>query len=102
MSTLAHASSVSPVPLIPPAGPPIAGPVGPTLVLPSPTEIQGEIEHVLNKQLSPDLIRWVDGYAQVGKRNLYLWKWVRQGIEVTALSSVQPDLYDFACDTKVM
>jgi hypothetical protein len=102
MSTLGHASSVSPVPLIPPAGPPIVGPTGPTLLLPKPEEIQAEIEHVLNKQLSSDLIRWVDGYAQVGKRNLYLWKWVRQGIEVTALSCVKPELFDFACDTKVM
>src|SRR5438876_6849116 len=55
----------------------------PALALPRPEEIQAEIEHVLNKQLNPDLIRWVDGYAQVGKRNLYLWKWVRQGVEVT-------------------
>src|SRR6476660_494246 len=70
--------------------------------LPAPDEIKAEIEHVLNKQLSSDLIRWVDGYAQVGKRNLYLWKWVRQGVEVTTLSCVTPELFDFACDTKVL
>jgi hypothetical protein len=84
------------VPVVPP--PPIAGTPRP----PSAEEIKGEIEFVLNKQLSSDLLRWVDGYAQVGKRNLYLWKWVRQGIEVTTLSSVAPELYDFACDTKVL
>src|SRR5437016_1420733 len=69
------------------------------LVLPKPEEIQAEIEHVLNKQLSSDLVRWVDGYAQVGKRNLYLWKWVRQGVEVTSLSCLDRGLFDFACDT---
>ena len=74
----------------------------PPVRLPTSEEIQGEIAHVLNKQLNPDLIRWVDGYAQVGKRNMYLWKWVRQGVEVTTLSSVDPKLFDFACDTKVM
>src|SRR5439155_14581120 len=74
----------------------------PALALPRPEEIQAEIEHVLNKQLNPDLIRWVDGYAQVGKRNLYLWKWVRQGVEVTTLSCVEKELFDFACDTKVL
>src|SRR5262245_12938825 len=72
------------------------------IALPSAAEIQAEIEHVLNKQLSADLIRWVDGYAQVGKRNLYLWKWVRQGVEVTALSCVEPELFDAVCDIKVL
>jgi hypothetical protein len=75
---------------------------GCSFVFPTSKDIQAEIEHVLNKQLSSDLIRWVDGYAQVGKRNLYLWKWVRQGVEVTALSSLAPELFDFACDTKVL
>src|SRR5438132_5355591 len=71
-------------------------------ITPTAKEIQAEIEQVLNKQLSADLVRWVDGYAQVGKRNIYLWKWVRQGIEVTALSCLAPELFDFACDTKVL
>jgi hypothetical protein len=72
------------------------------LRLPTEEEIKGEIAHVLNKQLSSDLMKWVDGYAQVGKRNLYLWKWVRQGVEVTALSCVDPAWFDYACDTKVL
>jgi hypothetical protein len=74
----------------------------PPIAIPSAEEIQAEIAHVLNKQLNPDLMRWVDGYAQVGKRNLYLWKWVRQGVEVTTLSCVDPKLFDFVCDTKVL
>src|SRR4051794_39679963 len=81
----------SPVPTSPPA-----------LRLPTESEIQAEIAHVLHKQLGADLIPWVDGYAQVGKRNLYLWKWVRQGLEVTTLSCVDPELFDFVCDTKVL
>jgi hypothetical protein len=85
----------------PPARQAASQPVAPVR-LPSAEEIEAEIAHVLDKQLNPDLMRWVDGYAQVGHRNLYLWKWVRQGIEVTALSSVDPEWYDFACDTKVM
>jgi hypothetical protein len=79
---------------------PAAKPAG--FVFPTQTEIQSEIEQVLNKQLNSDLLQWVDGYAQVGKRNLYLWKWVRQGVEVTALSCLAPELFDYACDTKVL
>ncbi len=74
----------------------------PALRLPTQEELKAEIAHVLNKQLSVDLLPWVDGYAQVGKRNLYLWKWCRQGVEVTTLSCVDPELFDFACDTKVL
>jgi hypothetical protein len=74
----------------------------PAVQLPTEEKIKAEIAHVLNKQLSTDLLPWVDGYAQVGKRNLYLWKWCRQGVEVTTLSCVDPALFDFACDTKVL
>jgi hypothetical protein len=89
--------------LLPPVPPVQAKQPAPSaLRLPTETEIRAEIEHVLNKQLNPDLLQWVDGYSQVGKRNLYLWKWVRQGVEVTTLSCIEPELYDFACDTKVM
>jgi len=73
-----------------------------TFRFPTQEEIQGEIAHVMSKTLSPELLRWIDGYAQVGKRNLYLWKWCRQGVEVTTLSSVARELYDYACDTKVL
>jgi hypothetical protein len=57
---------------------------------------------VLGKQLSGDLQHWVDGYSRVGQRNPYLWKWCRQGVEVTALSTIDPGLYDHVCDTKVL
>ena len=69
---------------------------------PSPEDIQKEINLVLEKQLSAPLQQWTDGYSKVGKRNTFLWKWVRQGIEVTTLSSIDPELYDEACDTKVI
>ena len=86
-----------------PALPPVSAPQRPApLRLPSEEEIKGEIAHVLQKQLNSDLMPWVDGYAQVGKRNLYLWKWVRQGVEVTSLSCLSPELFDFVCDIKVL
>jgi hypothetical protein len=100
MTSLGLAPTLFPAPVAPVAGP--AAPAPGTFVFPKAEEIQAEIEHVLNKQLSSDLVRWVDGYAQVGKRNLYLWKWVRQGVEVTTLSCIEPELFDFACDTKVL
>src|SRR2546422_1612291 len=101
MSSLGLAEPVSPDYVVPTLTKQ-PGTAGDAVALPTSTEIKAEIEHVLHKQLSSDLVGWVDGYAQVGKRNLYLWKWCRQGVEVTTLSCVQPELFDFACDTKVM
>jgi hypothetical protein len=100
MTSLGLAPTLFPAPSTLVFSPPASQPS--TFAFPKPEEIQAEIEHVLSKQLSSDLVRWVDGYAQVGKRNLYLWKWVRQGVEVTTLSCVEPELFDFACDTKVL
>src|SRR5688500_1423074 len=91
--------ALAPVPVLP-LGPAPQHP--PAMRLPNEQVIKAEIAHVLHKQLSSDLLRWVDGYAQVGKRSPYLWKWARQGVEVTALSCVDPALFDFACDTKVL
>jgi hypothetical protein len=70
--------------------------------LPSPEDVKREIAHVLEKQLSPDLMCWAERYARVGKRNLYLWKWARQGVEVTTLPCVSAELRDEVCDTKVL
>ncbi|MBI3466220.1 MAG: hypothetical protein HY000_24665 [Planctomycetes bacterium] len=64
--------------------------------------MEQEIRHVLERQLSPRIRAWSDGYAGVGKRNLYLWKWCRQGVEITMLPCVAPELRDEVCDTKVL
>jgi hypothetical protein len=70
--------------------------------LPSSEDVKREIAHVLGRQLSQTLSRWAERYAQVGKRNLYLWKWCRQGVEVTTLPCVSAELRDELCDTKVL
>jgi hypothetical protein len=71
---------------------------------PSPDDIQREIALALTKPLSPTLEHWSARYAQVGYRqnHYYLWRWARQGVEVTMLSSVSPKLRDEVCDTKVL
>ena len=92
-----------PVPLpAPPIAAPRAGEPRFAVKLPTKEELDREIAHVLNKELSSDLQQWCDGYSQVGKRDQYLWKWCRQGVEVTALSSIDPELYDHVSDTKVL
>jgi hypothetical protein len=73
-----------------------------SVLLPAQAEIESEIAHVISKRLNPELAQWVEGYSRVGKRSMYLWKWCRQGVEVTTLSCVAPELYDYACDTKVL
>src|SRR5207302_6556243 len=52
--------------------------------------------------LSPGVERWAEHYSRVGHRNHYLWRWVRQGVEVTTLSGVAPELRNDVCDTKVL
>src|SRR5207253_9181569 len=74
----------------------------PETFVPSPEDIQREIGFVLTKQLSQSLQQWADRYAQVGHRNHYLWRWARQGVEVTMLPCVAPELRDHVCDTKVL
>ncbi len=69
---------------------------------PSPERIQREIAPVLSKQLSPELESWAREYEKVGRRNTYLWKWARQGVEVTMLPCVDPARRDELCDTKVL
>lgn len=70
--------------------------------LPTAERVREEISHVLNKTLSPRLEYWASRYSQVGHRNMYLWKWCRQGVEVTTLPCVMPELWDEVCDTKVL
>ena len=97
-----QASAVTPTLPVSVRTPGFDGNAGGAFVPPTQDEIQAEIAPVLSKILSPDLQQWVDGYSQVGKRNHYLWRWCRQGVEVTALSSIDPELYDHVCDTKVL
>ena len=70
--------------------------------LPTAERVQQEITHVLNKTLSPALSHWATEYGKVGHRNMYLWKWCHQGVMVTTLSCVLPELFDHVCDTKVL
>lgn len=70
--------------------------------LPTAERVQQEIACVLNKTLSPRLEHWAAQYAKVGHRNLYLWKWCRQGVEITTLPCVMPEFFDEVCDTKVL
>lgn len=69
---------------------------------PSPEDIRREIGSAVGRELSPALASWADRYGAVGRRNLYLWKWCRQGVEVTTLPCVAPELRDDVGDTKVL
>ncbi|HEV7226597.1 MAG TPA: hypothetical protein VGN42_28075 [Pirellulales bacterium] len=70
--------------------------------LPSPEQIQQQIAPVLNMTLSPRLEYWASRYAEVGKRNVYLWKWCRQGVEITTLPCVMPEFRDEVGETRVL
>ena len=98
MTTALATSAAVPVTVLPP--PPVLPLSGEGL--PTAERVQHEISFVLAKTLSPELSHWVTEYNKVGHRNVYLWKWCHQGVMVTTLSCVRPELFDDVCDTKVL
>ena len=77
-------------------------PTAPLAFLPSPEKIAAEIAAMLDQRPSPGLTDWVAGYAQVGKRNPYLWGWCRRAVEITTLPCVAPQYREELIDTKTM
>ncbi len=73
------------------------GPLG--LAVPDATD---EHEQVLTQQFSPFIHQWVQNYAEIGQRDLYLWQWCLHGLELTTLSSVARQLRADLCDTKLL
>jgi hypothetical protein len=69
---------------------------------PVPELIAEQIGTVLATKLSRPLAGWVEGYAQVGHRDPFLWTWARRGVEITRLTCVEPSLEDEVGDTKVL
>jgi hypothetical protein len=69
---------------------------------PNPELIEQEIGRVLALKLSRPLAQWVEGYAQIGHRDPFLWTWARRGVEITRLSCVEPSLENEVGDTKVL
>ena len=60
------------------------------------------IAEIREIELSDEIKESVRGYETVGHRNLFLWKWVRRGGEITTLSSVEESLWDSGNDTKTL
>ncbi len=60
------------------------------------------IADLRNLTLSEKIEAAVTGYEKVGERNSFLWKWVRRGVEITSLSSIDEELWDYVCDTKTL
>lgn len=54
------------------------------------------------RHFGAELETWIDQYARVGKRGLYLWKWCRYAVDLVALPCVDRRWRQHACDTKVL
>jgi hypothetical protein len=68
----------------------------------SAQKLRAAIERVRARELPPDLTYWAQQYARVGHRDTFLWKWVLEGISLTALPSADPRLRETVNVTKVI
>ncbi len=59
-------------------------------------------QQILAQQFSPFIQRWVERYALVGSRDVYLWRWCLHGLGLTTLSCVPVALRHDLCDTKLL
>ena len=52
------------------------------------------MEDIANRALPDALEPWAAEYAKVGHRNAFLWKWCREGVTLTTLPCIDPELRD--------
>ncbi|HEX3726396.1 MAG TPA: hypothetical protein VHV08_09140 [Pirellulales bacterium] len=69
---------------------------------PSPDALNSELAAVLAEDLGDEMLAWIAAYSAVGRRDMYLWKWCKRGIELTTLSSVRSDLRAHVNGTKLL
>ena len=68
----------------------------------SPAELQKAITEVKNLVFSDYLAGWIKEYETVGQRSRYLWQWCVQGIALTTMPSVMPELRTHVIETKLL
>ncbi len=64
--------------------------------------LDAAIERVRGQPLPATLDSWVNEYGKVGDRDAFLWKWCLEGVRLTALPCVDPELRDANNVTKVL
>lgn len=70
--------------------------------LPDEQEVDREVACVADMELSPVLQHWINEYDRIGQRDVYLWKWCWQGVDVTTLPCVPRSVRHDLTDTKVL
>ncbi|HUY36553.1 MAG TPA: hypothetical protein VMV69_27705 [Pirellulales bacterium] len=90
------------LPMAPGAGMPAAAADLACETAPGPDQLAHERRQVLARRLTPTIRPWVERYAKLGKRGLYLWKWCFHGLHLTALPCVAPQWRSHACETKFL
>ena len=68
----------------------------------SPSELQQAIQPVKELVFSDYLAGWINRYETVGQRSRYLWQWCLEGIALTTMPSVMPELRSHVIETKLL
>jgi hypothetical protein len=63
---------------------------------------QQERDQILALRFTPAVQAWIEEYAEVGERGLYLWRWCLHGVGLTTLPCVPDEWREDACDTKFL
>lgn len=66
------------------------------------SQARAAIARIQSIELPSELGPWIARYAEVGKRNSFLWAWVLRGLDITTLSSVAPELRTSVLVTKLL
>lgn len=61
--------------------------------------ITAEIRRV---QFSPYLLKWIEAYETAGQRGRFLWQWCLNGVGMTTLSCVPPEIRQHVIETKML
>ncbi len=81
-----------------------AGPTPRPVELPTrdPARLRAAIDRVRQRTLPTELDYWVQEYGKVGHRPPFLWNWCLEGVTLTTLPCVDPELRESVCTTKLL
>lgn len=74
----------------------------PAVLLYNLDDVTTDVVAILQTELPPEILRFVQGYEQVSHRDPFLWRWAYQGVSLTTLSCVDRALCEEVRGVKLL